>query len=208
MGVFGLYYPSAIGYDSFDVELTKNIMSFVDTHKEQFEKTITHLRHDISSLRTGRATPALVEDITVDAYGVKQPLKSIASISVADAKTLTVDPWDKSLIQAVDTAISQSGIGINPVNDGKLIRLPLPDLTAERRADLIKVLHKKLEDSRIAIRKIREDIRRSIDSAEKTKEISEDEKFVFYDEVETLVKEYNQKVKHIGEEKEKEIQTI
>jgi len=208
LGVFGLYYPSAIGYDSFDVELTKNIMSFVDTHKEQFEKTITHLRHDISSLRTGRATPALVEDITVDAYGVKQPLKSIASISVADAKTLTVDPWDKSLIQAVDTAISQSGIGINPVNDGKLIRLPLPDLTAERRADLIKVLHKKLEDSRIAIRKIREDIRRSIDSAEKTKEISEDEKFVFYDEVETLVKEYNQKVKHIGEEKEKEIQTI
>ena len=183
-------------------------MSFVDTHKEQFEKTITHLRHDISSLRTGRATPALVEDIIVDAYGVKQPLKSIASISVADAKTLTVDPWDKSLIQAVDTAISQSGIGINPVNDGKLIRLPLPDLTAERRADLIKVLHKKLEDSRIAIRKIREDIRRSIDSAEKTKEISEDEKFVFYDEVETLVKEYNQKVKHIGEEKEKEIQTI
>ena len=159
-------------------------------------------------IRENHNNQALVEDITVDAYGVKQPLKSIASISVADAKTLTVDPWDKSLIQAVDTAISQSGIGINPVNDGKLIRLPLPDLTAERRADLIKVLHKKLEDSRIAIRKIREDIRRSIDSAEKTKEISEDEKFVFYDEVETLVKEYNQKVKHIGEEKEKEIQTI
>jgi ribosome recycling factor len=208
LGVFGLYYPSAIGYDSFDVDLTKNIMGFVDTHKEQFEKTITHLRHSISALRTGRATPALIEDITVDAYGVKQPLKSIASISVADAKTLTVDPWDKSLIQAVDTAISQSDIGINPVNDGKLIRLPLPDLTAERRAELIKVLYKKLEDARIAIRKIREDIRRSIDGAEKTKEISEDEKFVFYDDIETLVKEYNQKVKKIGEEKEKEIQTI
>ena len=183
-------------------------MSVIDSHKEQFEKTIAHLKQEITSLRTGRATPALVEDILVEAYGTKQPLKSVASISVADAKTLTVDPWDKSLIQAVDTAISQSDIGINPVNDGKLIRLPLPDLTAERRADLIKVLHKKLEDSRIAIRKIREDIRRSIDSAEKTKEISEDEKFVFYDEVETLVKEYNQKVKHIGEEKEKEIQTI
>tara|TARA_Y100001970_G_scaffold196304_1_gene238672 strand:- start:587 stop:1138 length:552 start_codon:yes stop_codon:yes gene_type:complete len=183
-------------------------MSFVDRHKEHFEKTITHLRHDISSLRTGRATPALVEDITVDAYGTKQPLKSVASISVADAKTLTVDPWDKSLIQVVDTAIRQSDLGINPVNDGTLIRLPLPDLTAERRADLIKVLHKKLEEARIAIRKIREEIRRSIDVAEKSKEISEDEKFGLYDEVESLVKEYNQKVRQVGDEKEKEIQTI
>ena len=183
-------------------------MSFVDRHKEHFEKTITHLRHDISSLRTGRATPALVEDITVDAYGTKQPLKSAASISVADAKTLTVDPWDKSLIQVVDTAIRQSDLGINPVNDGTLIRLPLPDLTAERRADLIKVLHKKLEEARIAIRKIREEIRRSIDVAEKSKEISEDEKFGLYDEVESLVKEYNQKVRQVGDEKEKEIQTI
>ena len=147
-------------------------MSVIDSHKEQFEKTIAHLKQEITSLRTGRATPALVEDILVEAYGTKQPLKSVASISVADAKTLTVDPWDKSLIQAVDTAITQSDIGINPVNDGKLIRLPLPDLTAERRADLVKVLYKKLEDARIAVRKIREEVRNNIDKAEKGKEVA------------------------------------
>tara|TARA_Y100001970_G_C14215589_1_gene849459 strand:- start:1137 stop:1688 length:552 start_codon:yes stop_codon:yes gene_type:complete len=183
-------------------------MSVIDSHKEQFEKTITHLKQEITSLRTGRATPALVEDIPVDAYGTKQPLKSVASISVADAKTLTVDPWDKSLIQAVDSAISQSDIGINPVNDGKLIRLPLPDLTAERRADLVKVLYKKLEDARIAVRKIREEVRNTIDKAEKAKEISEDERYGLQEDLEKLVKEYNEKIKQVGEEKEKEIQTI
>ena len=183
-------------------------MSVIDSHKEQFEKTIAHLKQEITSLRTGRATPALVEDILVEAYGTKQPLKSVASISVADAKTLTVDPWDKSLIQAVDTAITQSDIGINPVNDGKLIRLPLPDLTAERRADLVKVLYKKLEDARIAVRKIREEVRNNIDKAEKAKEISEDERYGLQDDLEKLVKEYNEKIKQIGEEKEKEIQTI
>lgn len=183
-------------------------MNIVHNHKEQFNKAIDHLKSEISSLRTGRATPALVEDITVEAYGSKQPLKTLASISVSDAKTLTVEPWDKSLMQTVETAINNSHLGINPVNDGKLIRLPLPELTQERRQELIKVLHQKLEQARITIRKIREEIRDQIDKAFKDKEIGEDEKFKFQDELEKMVKEYNEKIKQVGDEKEKEISTI
>jgi len=182
--------------------------SIIDSHKEQFEKSIDHLKQEITSLRTGRATPAIVEDIMVEAYDTKQGLKSLASISVVDAKTLAVDPWDKSLLQVIEVALRNSDLGINPVNDGKLIRLPLPDLTTERRQELIKVLHTKLEQARIAVRKIREDVRSEIDKKEKAKEISEDEKFTYQDELEELVKVCNGKIKVIGEEKEKEIQTV
>ena len=183
-------------------------MTYIDSQKELFDKSIDHLKNEISVLRTGRATPALVEDIIVEAYGIKQPLKAVASISVADAKTLNIDPWDKGLTQAVEEAIRKSDIGINPVNDGTLIRLPLPELTAERRADLIKILHKKLEEARISVRKIREDIRGEIDKKEKAKEISEDEKYDFQDELDEVVQKYNKKIKKVGEEKEVEINKV
>ncbi len=183
-------------------------MDLLSPYKDQFEKTLGHLRTEISGLRTGRATPALVEDIVILAYGVKQQLKAVASIAVADAKTLTIDPWDKSLVQAIESAINNSDLGINPVNDGKLIRLPLPDLTQERRQELIKVLHRKLEESRVAIRKIREEARKEIDAKEKGKEIAEDEKYNLQEDVEVMVKNYNEKIKVIGEEKEKEVTKI
>ncbi len=177
-------------------------------YKQEFDKAIDHFKQDISSLRTGRATPAIVEDILIEAYGSRQPLKAVASISVADAKTLNIDPWDKSLMQAVETGLRNSPLGISPVNDGKLIRLPLPDLTAERRADLIKVLHQKSEAVRIAIRKIREDARTQVEKKEEAGEMGEDEKFKMFDELEKMVKEFNEKIKTIGEEKEREITTI
>ncbi len=183
-------------------------MNLIDQHKENFEKAIFHFKEDITSLRTGRATPALVEDIIVDAYGTKQPMKAVASISVQDAKTIVIEPWDKSLIQAVDKAICNSQLGINPVNDGKLIRLPLPDLTQDRRQELIKVLHQKSEGARVALRKIREDVRDEIDNKFKNKEMSEDEKYKNQEDLDELVKNYNEKIKEIGEEKEKEITTI
>ena len=183
-------------------------MSLVEQRKGDFEKTISHFRQEITSLRTGRATPALVEDIAVDSYGAKQPMKAVASISVQDAKTIVVDPWDKNLIQAVETAIRNSQLGINPVNDGKVIRLPLPDLTQERRQELIKVLHQKTESARVSIRKIREDIRDEIDKQFKTSEIGEDDKYKLQEELDKVVKERNEKVKAIGEDKEKEITTV
>ncbi len=127
---------------------------------------------------------------------------------MADAKTLNIEPWDKSLMQAVEVGIRNSSLGISPVNDGKLIRLPLPTLTSERRAELIKVLHQKLEGAKIALRKVREEIRDQIEGAEKNKQISEDEKFKYQDDLEKMVKDYNEKVKSVGEEKEVEITTI
>jgi len=183
-------------------------MFSLEMYKGDFDKAIEYLKQDITSLRTGRATPALVEDITVEAYGTKQPLKSLASISVADARTLNIEPWDKSVIGDIERAINASQLGINPVNDGKLLRLPLPDLTQDRRAELIKVLHQKLEGAKIAIRKLREEAKKGIETAEKNKEVSEDEKYALTDNLEKMVKDYNEKVKVIGEEKEKEITTV
>lgn len=183
-------------------------MSIIDNNKEQFSRAIEHLKSEISSLRTGRATPAIVEDIPVEAYGSKQALKALASITVLDAKTLQVEPWDKSILSDLEGAIRHSQLGINPVNDGKLIRLPLPELTQDRRQELIKVLHTKLEQARISIRQVREDIKKAIDNAEKNKEIAEDERFRLNDELDKKVKEYNDQIKAIGEEKEKEITTV
>lgn len=183
-------------------------MSLVENNKIEFNKALEYLKHDISSLRTGRATPAIVEDIVVEAYGGKQPLKAVASILVQDAKTLVIDCWDKSLMTAIDSALRASSLGINPVNDGKLIRLPLPELTQERRQDLIKVLHQKLEGARIAVRKIREDVKTQVDNQEKNGDISEDEKYAEQDKLDKFVKDFNDKIRAVGEEKETEINTI
>lgn len=183
-------------------------MTIVQQHKEEFAQAIEHLKREISSLRTGRATPALVEDVVVMAYGTKQPLKAVASISALDAKTIAVEPWDKSIVKDIETAIANSDVGINPVNDGQLIRLPLPELTSERRQELIKVLHQKLEQARISIRKVREDVRKQLDKAEDAGTVTEDEKFKLQDALEEAVKEYNEEIKQIGAEKEEDIQKV
>ncbi len=183
-------------------------MNYIQQNKEMFAKVIDFLKHDISGLRTGRATPALVEDIVVEAYGVKQPLKSVASISVQDAKTLAISPWDRTIISAVESGLRNSNLGINPVNDGKLIRLPLPDLTQDRRKELIKVLGQKIEAARVSIRKVREEVKGLIELAEESGEFGEDEKFKQLDDLENMVKDFNDKVKEVGEEKETEINTI
>ena len=144
----------------------------INDFKEEFSKAIEFFKTDISGLRTGRASTAMVENVTVEAYGIRQPLKALVSISIMDPKTLMLDPWDKSILQNLDAGIRASNLGINPVNDGVLLRLVLPDLTQERRGELIKVLHTKLEQARIGVRKVREEIRDTIDRAEKEKQIS------------------------------------
>ena len=183
-------------------------MNPVLMYATQFEQNIAFLRQDISSLRTGRATPAIVEDVQVEAYGIRQPLKALASISVQDAKTIVVEPWDKSVLQAVEVAIRNSSLGISPVNDGKLIRVSLPELTHERRQELIKVLAQKLEAARITIRQTREEVKKVIEMGEDDGGITEDEKFAYQEELDRLVKDYNDRIRQIGEDKEKEITTI
>jgi ribosome recycling factor len=180
----------------------------INDFKDGFTKVIEFLKTDIAGLRTGRASAAIVDSITVEAYGVRQPLKSVASITVVDSKTLMIDPWDKSILGAVEKGIREANIGVNPVNDGRGIRLSLPELTVERRQELIKILHQRLEHARISIRKVREEIRDMLVSEEKGGGISEDEKFKMQEELDKAVKDYNEEIKSIGEKKEEEINTI
>lgn len=180
----------------------------INDFKKDFIQVVDFLKSDISQLRTGRASTAMVEDISVEAYGSRQPLKAVGTIMVADAKTLTVEPWDKGLLGPVEKGIRDSGLGVNPVNDGHLIRLSLPELTTERRAELVKVLHQKLEHAKISVRKVREEARELIAGEEKDKSISEDEKYRLQEDLEKLVKSYNEEIEKIGGGKEKEITTV
>ena len=176
--------------------------------KSDFDSAISFFKDDISGLRTGRASAAIVEDIMVEAYGTRQTLKSLASINIPDAKTVNIDPWDKSILAAVEKAVRDCGLGLNPVNTGSQIRIFLPELTSERRNELIKVLHQKEEGVRIAIRKVREEVKELVKSAEADNEIAEDEKYRLEEDLDRMVKEYNDKVKEITEKKEAEINTI
>lgn len=180
----------------------------VNEHKEEFNKVLEYMKQDIAGLRTGRASTIMVEDVFVEAYGSRQPLKAVASISVSDAKTLVIEPWDKSLLAAVEKGLRDSGLGLNPINDGRLIRLCLPELTVERRAELIKVLHTKLENARISVRQVREEARNKITEAEEANTIAEDEKFRMQEDLDKMVKDYNEQIKQIGEKKEAEINTV
>lgn len=182
------------------MELTK--------YRSDFEKSVSHLKSEFNMLRSGRATPALVENVVVEAYGVKQPIKSLAAISVGDPRTLFIDPWDKNILKDLEKGIAQSGIGISPSVEGGRMRLSLPPLTEESRKELIKMLHGKLEEARISIRTLREKIKSSIIEAERKKEISEDDRFKSQEKLEELVKEYNEKIKDLAENKEKEIMTV
>ncbi|OHA05010.1 MAG: ribosome recycling factor [Candidatus Sungbacteria bacterium RIFCSPLOWO2_01_FULL_47_10] len=177
----------------------------METLKEKLNKVIDHLKSEIVSLRTGRASPALVEDLQVDYYGVKTPLKAVASISTPDPKQIVIQPWDKAALQPIEKAIQQSQLGLNPVVDGAQVRLMLPQLTEERRKDLIKILKQKMEEARISVRKTREEALREVDILEKKKEISEDEKFRKKQDVQKMVDETNKKIEEIGAHKEKEI---
>lgn len=173
--------------------------------KQNLEKIIEHLKHEVASLRTGRATPALVEDLEVDYYGAKTPLKAIAAISSPEARQLVIQPWDKGAMPAIEKAIQGSSLGLNPVADRDAIRLTIPQLTEERRKELAKLLGRHLEDARIAVRREREEALKEIDYAEKAKEISEDEKFRMRNEAQKIVDGINNKIDEVGSGKEREI---
>ena len=180
----------------------------ISDFKSDFDSAINFFKEDISGLRTGRASAAIVEDIMVEAYGTHQTLKSLATINIPDAKTVNIDPWDKSILSAVEKAVRECGLGLSPVNTGSQVRIFLPELTSERRNELIKILHQKEEAARIALRKVREEIKEMIKTSEDDKEITEDEKCRLQEDLEKMVKEYNDKVKEIADKKEGEINTI
>jgi len=183
-------------------------MSIVDDHKKDFEKTIEFLKQEINNIRTGRATPSLVENLMVDCYGTKTPLIQLASINVPDPKSIIIQPWDKNSLKDIEKAIQSSQLGLNPVNEGNVIRLPIPPLTEERRKELVKFVHQKIESGKIKIRQTREEIWKNLKNAEKEGKISEDDLFGQQKELQEIVDEYNEKIQEISEAKEKEIMTI
>lgn len=183
-------------------------MSMIDNHVPEFDKAVNHFIDDLASLNTGRANPAILDCVLVDAYGAKTPLNQMASINVPEARCILIQPWDRSVIKDIEKAICESGLGFNPVNEGDKIRITLPLMTEESRKALVKIMHQKVEEARISIRSVREEIKDEIGRAEKNKAIGEDEKYNLVEDLDKIVGEYNDKIKRIGEDKEKEIMTI
>ncbi len=173
--------------------------------KEKMEKTLEHFKGEIASLRTGRASSALVEGIKADYFGVPTPLNQIASITVQPPSTIVIKPWDKNAIPAIESAIKNSQLGLAPIAESDFVRINIPALTQERREQLIKVLSQKTEEAKIAIRQEREQAMKEIDKREKEGEFTEDDKFKSKELVQKLTDEYNSKIKEIKEAKEKDI---
>ncbi len=180
----------------------------IERKKTDLEKTIEHLQIELGRLRTGRATPSLVEDLKVDYYGTKTPLKQIATINTPEPRTIMIQPWDRGALAIIEGAIRESDLGFNPNNDGVVIRINVPALTEERRKDLVKVLNQKAEDARIAVRMAREDALKEIQDMEKAGEISEDDKFKGKDKLQEVIDQYNKKIEEIRAKKEQDIMTV
>ena len=182
--------------------------SIIDERKDFFEEAINHLSEEMAKIRTGRATPALVDHVLVDYYGTRSPLKQIASVSAPEARLLTIQPWDKGSLVAIESAIREADLGLNPSNDGQIIRLSVPPLTEERRRDLVRSLNRIAEEARIAIRTIREDAWKEIQDAEKSGGMGEDDKFHGKDALQEVVESYNARVEEMRKKKEGEIMTV
>lgn len=173
--------------------------------KDKMEKAIKTLEKDFSKLRTGRASTSLVEDLVVDYYNTPTPLNQLASISIPDSRTIAIQPWDKSSIGNVEKAIMKSDLGLNPTNDGKIIRINIPPLTEERRKELVKVAKKYNEDTKIAIRNIRREANDTLKKMKNDKELSEDEMYKAQEQVQKLTDDYVGKADDLLSEKQKEI---
>jgi ribosome recycling factor len=175
---------------------------------EKMNVTIEVFKKDISSIRTGRASLALLDGITVDYYGTPTPLNQVATLGVPDPRQITIQPWEQKIIPEIEKAILKSNLGITPTNDGKIIRLNIPPLTEERRKELVKVAKKKAEDARIAIRNIRREINEEIKKAEKEKALSEDDAKKLHDEIQKVTDSFINKIDDILHQKEKEIMEV
>jgi len=180
----------------------------IEKKKADLEKSIEHYKEDLGQLRTGRASTALVDNILVDYYGNKSPLKQVASITTPEARTILISPWDKSSLPMIEKELRESQLNLNPNNDGQVIRINLPMLTEDRRKELVKILNQKAEEAKISIRKHREDVWNEIQKAEKDGAMSEDDKFIGKEKLQEVVDEYNKKIETIRQEKEVEILTV
>lgn len=176
--------------------------------RQRMKKSVDVLQDDLLSIRTGRANPALVDKLPVEYYGTMTPLNQMASIAVPEPRLLVIRPWDPSALSDIERAILKSDLGLTPMNDGKLIRLGIPRLTEERRRDLVKVVSKRVEEARVAIRNLRRDALQDLKEFENEKMISEDDFFRGKEKVQELTDEFIEQIDEIGNRKEVEIMEI
>ena len=180
----------------------------INKAEEKMKKTISALEHEYSSIRAGRANPSVLDKINVDYYGVPTKINQMAAVSVSEARMLVIQPWDMSTLKAIEKAIQTSDLGINPTNDGKVIRIAFPPLTEERRKELVKDIHKIAEESKVAVRSIRRDANEKLKAMKKDSTITEDDLKDGEKEIQNLTDRYCKKVDDIAKDKEKEIMEI
>ncbi len=176
--------------------------------KDRMGKAVEALRKELATIRTGRAHPGLIEHLRVDYYGAPTPLNQLATINVPEPRLLTIQPWDQQSLGAIEKAILKSDLGLNPSNDGTIIRLVIPQLTEERRKELAKVVRKKVEEGRVAVRNVRRDRHDELRRLQREKEISEDAQYLAQEELQKLTDGFIQEVERVGEEKETDLLAV
>jgi ribosome recycling factor len=176
--------------------------------KIRMEKAVEDFRKDLATIRTGRANIAVLDSVRVDYHGTPMPINQLGTINVPDPMTIVIAPWDTGAVAMIDKAIRTSDLGLNPTNDGKLVRVPIPALTQDRRKELVKHIHKVLEDHRTAIRNVRRDVKEAVEKLEKDKKISEDDKKRSLDELEKTTHSETKKIEDLSAGKEKEVLEI
>ena len=181
------------------------VAEIFDDAERRMKKAVEALRQDLAAIRTGRASSSLVERINVDYYGTPTPINQVCQISVPEARLVVIQPYERRLLTDIEKAIQKSDLGINPNNDGQVIRLNVPPLSEERRRDMVKTLHKKLDEHKVAIRNIRRDTQDKLQDREKKKEISEDELKRSKDRLQKLTDRYVDEMDKVGKSKEQEI---
>ncbi len=185
--------------------MVKDVLLDLD---RKMKASLEHFRKELSRLRTGRANLGIFEDIKVDYYGVMTPVNQTARVGIPDPSLITVAPYDASVLEAIDKAIRSADLGFNPINDGKMLKIPVPPLDEERRREIVKKVKKMLEDEKTALRNLRREAKDFIEELEKEKEIGEDDKFKGLEELQKLTDEFTKKIEDVSAAKEKEIMQI
>jgi len=183
-------------------------MSSLQKAKQRMEGALEGLRREFSGVRTGKASPALLDSVRVEAYGSKVPLNQVGTVAAPEPRMLTVQPWDRELIKHIDRALRESDLGLNPTNDGTLIRIPIPPLTEERRKEFVKMLHKLAEEGRVAVRQARKDANDDVKSRQKAEGLSEDDIRREQTGVQKLTDEYIAKIEEMLKHKEAEVMEV
>ena len=182
--------------------------AILDNLKIRLEQTLEVVKKDLSSVRTGRAKPSLVEDVKVEAYGTIMTIKELATISAPDTTLIVISPWDKGLVSAISSGIQKSGLNIQPIVDGDTVKISIPSLTQERREELVKLVHQKLESGKVMIRQVRTEIKEQIEAQKGEAGISEDNINYWIAEMQKSIEQFMGKIEDLEKEKEKELMTL